>query len=340
MKRAFKIVFVFVSTILSIMILFIVFSYRPDVTRQSLEEGYYTEFSSYMTITIKDIEDKDVDILIHVKDQGEKSSPVIVLLHGMFSSLHTFEVWENKLVNDGFRVVLIDLPNHGLSGGFYDQTISLRRSAMVVKSILDSLSITSVIIGGNSMGGGVSWFFASEYHGVDDFEVKGLILIDAVYPVDNNDREEQSGLIFTILNSPLRNYLGKLTPKFLLKTLLQGAYGEDSIMNKEVLKRYYDLLRVEGHRDAILYSIQEQIQENSLTGIERLEKIRNDEISVLILWGEQDRWISSSYALNFKDILNVPQENVVIYERLGHVPMEEDPEMTYIDLISFLNSLE
>jgi pimeloyl-ACP methyl ester carboxylesterase len=340
LKKTLKIVFVFLSTILSVLILILGFSYRPDRTRESVEKLYFSEFSSYMNLTIQDTENNDVDVLIHFKDQGEKTNPVIVLLHGMFSSLHTFEDWEALLIKDGYRVISVDLPNHGLSGGFSDQTISLRRSAMIVKSILDNLSITSVIIGGNSMGGGVSWFFASEYHGVDGFEVNGLILIDAVYPVVSEDSEERNGLIFTILSSPLRNYFGKLTPRFLLKTLLEGAYGPDSIMKKDVLDRYYDLLRVEGHRDAILSSIQEPIQDNTLTGAERLEKIKNDQIPVLILWGKQDSWISSSFALDFKEILNVPEEFVVIYERLGHVPMEENPELTYLDLIDFLQKIE
>jgi len=80
-------------------------------------------------------------------------------------------------------VISIDLPYHGLSGAFSDNVTSLRRSAAAVKSLLEILDISEVIIGGNSMGGGVSWYFTAAYHNQDNFKVNGLVLIDSIYPM-------------------------------------------------------------------------------------------------------------------------------------------------------------
>jgi pimeloyl-ACP methyl ester carboxylesterase len=58
----------------------------------------------------------------------------------------------------------------------------------------------------------------------------------------------------------------------------------------------------------------------------------------LILWGEQDAVIPVSTATRLEAIL--PNTTTVIYPQLGHIPMEEAPELTASDVRQFLDSLE
>ena len=51
---------------------------------------------------------------LHVRDDGPKDAPAVILLHGFGSSLHTFEPWAEALKAD-YRVVRLDLPGSGLS---------------------------------------------------------------------------------------------------------------------------------------------------------------------------------------------------------------------------------
>src|SRR5262250_896490 len=46
---------------------------------------------------------------------GEARAPILVLLHGSNSSLHTWEPWAQRL-RGTMRVVTVDLPGHGLTG--------------------------------------------------------------------------------------------------------------------------------------------------------------------------------------------------------------------------------
>lgn len=319
------IVIIFFLLLSSVFLIF----YRSDLSQSSLEASYFTDYSHYIEVSIPTLDDEIIGIDIHYQDLGDEENEVIVLLHGAFASSHTFLPWAEKLVEENFRVILIDLPYHGLSGGFEDHVTSLRRSSYVVKGVLDALHITSLYIGGNSMGGGVSWYFTGAFHDAL-FDIRGLILIDSVFPSTSNGRPEG----FDILTRPfLLNIASKMTPRFLLKNILEGVYGSASTLAHETVDRYYDLLRKEGNRQAILRNTSESLPVSHLESL--LNQIHVNQIPVLIMWGEEDSWIPVETVTLFESVLIDAQ--TIIYEGLGHVPMEENPLLTVEDLIIFLN---
>jgi len=315
--------------------LFIVFTllfFRRDLSTQTLEKKYFTAYSHYEKITISTLQDTEESITIHYQDLGNTIDPVIVLLHGAFSSSHTFLEWASQLVDANYRVILIDLPYHGLSGGFSDHTTSLRRSSEVVKSLLNSLEIDSFYIGGNSMGGGVSWYLAGSYH-LHAFDIKGLILIDAVFPSDATHMAQRFSNITKVPG--LTWYISHLTPRFIIKNLLLGVYGQSADLTDEVIDRYYDLLRHSGHRRAILINEREDISLDEQLML--LDHIRDTGLPVLVLWGAEDTWVPVSVSLLFKEKLMLEDSQIIIFEALGHVPMEEQPVRTLIPVLAFIN---
>ena len=50
---------------------------------------------------------------IHYKDEGQ--GPVVILLHGVCSSLHTWDGWVERLKGH-YRIIRMDLPGFGLTG--------------------------------------------------------------------------------------------------------------------------------------------------------------------------------------------------------------------------------
>jgi len=332
-KKGIHILLSVIIVLFSVLFTAIAILYRADLSLSKLEEKYYIEESHYLDVTIDDLDGNDVSINIHYTDTGLVNSPVVVLLHGMFSSLHTFTPWTLSLVESGYRVIAIDLPNHGLTGNFSDNMISTRRSAAVVKYLMDELDVLSITIGGNSMGGGVAWQFASEYHGTNGFSVNGLILIDAVFP--EMMEGGPSGLMTLLSNPTVGKFISKMTPRFLLKRILMDVYGSSSTLSDATVDRYYDLLRKEGNREALVLANQETSGDD---GIDRLDFIREAGIPVLVLWGQEDGWIDADHADSFKSALDLSEEDVIIYEGLGHVPMEENPELTFTDLLIFLDA--
>lgn len=310
--------------------------YRADIPLETLAEEYATDTSFYVDVQIVPLEGEPFTVNVHAMEEGEETAPAVVLIHGMFSSSHTFLPWSERLVEEGYRVVLIDLPGFGLSETYSDGKTSQRRHSTVVKAVLDSLSIAEAFVGGNSMGGGVSWYFASESH-ENDFTVLGVILIDAVYPGMIQESGDEG--IQSLLASPVGRFLAHLTPRFLFASALKGAYGSSEPSEIDI-DRYYALLRGEGHREAIVSQEIEAEPDGSLSGMERLLTLKENGIPVLVMWGKWDSWIPVETAALFADSLDLSETSIVIFDSLGHVPMEEDPESTFPTLLDFLILVE
>jgi pimeloyl-ACP methyl ester carboxylesterase len=98
-----------------------------------------------------------------------------MLLHGSNASLHTWEPWV-ALLGDEYRIVSVDLPGHRLTGRVPDDDDSMAAFVATVAAVADHLGIDRFALGGNSMGGGVTWQFALAH----PERVSAMILVDAV----------------------------------------------------------------------------------------------------------------------------------------------------------------
>jgi pimeloyl-ACP methyl ester carboxylesterase len=62
--------------------------------------------------------------------------------------------------------------------------------------------------------------------------------------------------------------------------------------------------------------------------------LKSLDVPSLVLWGAKDRWISPAHVAQFAQRIRGTQS--VMYEGLGHIPMEEDPGRVLEDLRVFL----
>ena len=58
--------------------------YTPDKNRAELEARYANAPTDFM---------QAAGLRLHVRDSGPKDAPVVLLLHGFGSSLHTWDAW-------------------------------------------------------------------------------------------------------------------------------------------------------------------------------------------------------------------------------------------------------
>lgn len=312
--------------ITTLILLLVTFAFvRFDIPQETLEIKYFTNTSHYLNATITTLEGDEITAKIHYQDWGNMDDEVIILLHGAFSSSHTFDSWADRLVNSGYRVIAMDLPYFGLSSGFDDQITSYRRSAEVLHFLVSTLGINTFHLAGNSLGGAVAWYYTA-VHGE---YVSSLLLLDAIYPSIISPNETEKSWILSI---PLvTDFLATLSPKFMLKSILESAYADPSLLNSMVVDRYYDLLLREGTRKSILTSISEPLSQ------EEAELLLLDiEAPVYLMWGQEDTWIPVEYAYDFIELLSIPNNRIFIYPNLGHVPMEENPISTFSDYLSLL----
>ena len=77
---------------------------------------------------------------VHYRLTGE--GPTIVLLHGLSSSLHTWDAWHNEL-SEHYSVLSLDLPGFGLTGPFPGNDYSLDHYLDLLDAVMDSLGMAA-----------------------------------------------------------------------------------------------------------------------------------------------------------------------------------------------------
>ena len=272
-----------------------------------LKEKYTYETSRFVTIDELDV---------HYCDEGD--GEVILLVHGTFSSLHSFDDW-NEILKKQYRVIRLDLPGFGLTGPSPSHEYSIDDYSCFLDAFLEILNIKSCSLAGNSLGGWICWEFAVKYEN----RVDELILIDSAGYIG----EKSMPLPFVIAQTPVLRNVFNYVPRAVVRRFLRQVFEDQSKVTDKVVNRYYDLFHREGNKEAFVKLANSNYAHNT----DRLAQLS---IPVLIMWGANDNWINVKDSRKFeKDIQN---SEVVIYENVGHVPMEEIPEKSAADLISFL----
>ena len=99
-----------------------------------------------------------------------------------------------------------------------------------------------------------------------------------------------------------------------------------------MIDRYWELLRYPGNRVGDDRPGSRRAIHRSVPGAD-LARIT---APVLILWGREDRFIPVDAAAYFAKYL--PRSQTIIYDGIGHLPMEETPDRSAADVAAFLHT--
>lgn len=299
------------SFILLFIIGFVSFlSYHPGIEVEELKEKYTYSESDFI-----DFEGMEV----HYRKTG--NGPVLFLMHGVSSSLHTWEKWQEILSKD-FTVISIDVPSFGLTGPNPKDDYSIEMYMRTIDYIAKMLEIDSMFVGGNSYGGYLAWNYAVHNPEL----VKKVVLLDAAGFII----EEFKDIGFKLMSNKLTSGIAtRFTPKYLIGESVKNCYGNSALVSDELVERYYDLLLRKGNRNGFAKILQSQVAKEDLT-----KKIASVTQPTLIIWGQEDHLIDVSHAHLFNK--HIKNSELKIYEGIGHVPMEEIPEETALFTKAFL----
>lgn len=303
------------------------FLYKGEIPKDVVDAKYSSPASQFFTM--------DNGARVHFRDEGNSAGPVIVLVHGSNASLHTWEPWLAEFAST-YRVVTLDLPGHGLTGGVPDGDYSSAGQLKTVAAIVDHLGLDQFVLGGNSMGGGVTWRYALEHQD----QVKAMILVDASGPPAwwKERREAQADdkeppLVFELLGKPWFRAIAKhIDPYQLTVQGVNSAYNNSPVVDQALIDRFYELSLREGTRDATMARFGSRRSFDETFDLSVLTQ------PTLVMWGREDSLISVEMADKFADAL--PNTTVVIYDDVGHIPMEEIPVRSAKDVLTFLDTLE
>ncbi|MGH8436771.1 MAG: alpha/beta fold hydrolase [Pseudomonas sp.] len=262
---------------------------------------------------------------VHYRDEGSRDKPVLVLIHGVVASLHTWDGWINAFAAN-YRIIRFDVPGFGLTGPARDGVYGAERMVSIFGLLLDYLGVNKAVVAGNSLGGFIAWNFAL----AQPQRVEKLILIDpAGYHM------QKVPLMIAAAALPGATWAMPLwMPRALIAQGIKEVYGEPGRIKAGVIDRYYDLSRRPGNRRAMMdiFRVLLKVNREELHGTPA--RVAEIKAPTLLMWGERDRWISPTHVPLWQR--DLPGIQVKTYPGVGHIPMEEIPEQSAADALRFL----
>jgi pimeloyl-ACP methyl ester carboxylesterase len=292
---------------------FIAIYWAPDKDLKELKEKWAQKPSAFMQVN---------GIEVHYRDEGPKEDDLpIVLIHGTSASLHTWDGWAKEL-KEKRRIIRFDLPGFGLTGQFPDNDYSINSYIDFVESALNKLGVQKFIIGGNSLGGQIAWATAIKLPA----RVEKAILVDAAgYPIN----PYAVPIAWILIQIPIIDtVMERILPRAVVESSIKSLYGDPTYVSAEQVDRYYEITLRPGNRSALKARLHIARNENTSDLVKKVSQ------PTLIIWGKQDELIPIENAERFAQ--DISQSHLVVFEHLGHLPQEENPELTVQAVKDFL----
>ncbi len=294
---------------------------RPDVPYATLEAKYANAASQYVTLSD--------GVRVHYRDQGKRDGPVLVMVHGFSANLETWEPWVQRLGSE-YRIISLDLPGHGLTRAPEGYTLKRTGFVDIVDETTRKLGLTRFVLIGNSMGGGVTWNYAL----VHPDRVQGIVLVDAAGWPRDGEAKDDGPVAFKILRNPVgRALVRDLDASAMTRAGLRDAFEpQPDLATPEMVTRYVEMARAPGHKDIILGLMSGFDPADAATK----EKLAAIKVPTLVMHGDTDKLIPVDAAAKFGDA--IPGSTVIIYEKTGHIPMEQVADKSAADLDAWLKA--
>ncbi|MEM8728914.1 MAG: alpha/beta hydrolase [Pseudomonadota bacterium] len=93
---------------------------------------------------------------IHFLDLGPRDAPVLVMIHGLGGYLQHFTYAMTSLLDQDYRIIVLDRPGCGYSDRDDEAQAALTEQARMIWALLDTLEIKRPVLVGHSLGGAVA----------------------------------------------------------------------------------------------------------------------------------------------------------------------------------------
>jgi pimeloyl-ACP methyl ester carboxylesterase len=243
---------------------------------------------------------------IDLHPAGHTSLPTFLFIHGAGGSHRTWR--RQHELSKEFRLILLDLPGHGESGGEGEATIT--GYAAYVADYIASNRLRNVVLCGHSMGGAIALHLALN----EPKLLNGLVL------VGTGARLRVLPAIFALIREDFSLAVQGMAG-FLFYQSAPPALVEEE---RELLSHNSPELLLKDFTACDSFDI-----------MERVDEIR---LPSLVVCGKDDRLTGSTYS----ELLHqkISGSRFVLFEQCGHMPMLEQSEAFNEILSSFAKELQ
>lgn len=241
--------------------------------------------------------------------------PVVMLLHGLGTSLICWYSNIDALADAGYTVVVPDLPGNGDSDKPEHLHYDPDSAADFIYDFSQELGLNKFSLVGNSAGGVVASLFALQHPDM----VEKMVL------VASGGFGRKVSWFFRIVSVPL---LGDLIYRPWLNKKVEITkylfYRSPAIL-QELLPEIQRIKELPGSRNAMLRSIRSSI---NIRGLRKqgyiLDRLKNCSVPMMTIWGAEDIIIPISHAEAARREL--PNSVIRIIPECGHWPQMENPD--------------
>ncbi|WP_017185942.1 alpha/beta fold hydrolase [Alkalibacillus haloalkaliphilus] len=244
--------------------------------------------------------------------------PPIILIHGFLASTFTYNQIVQSLSRH-YSVLLIDLPGFGRSEKSITFNYSFENYTKLILAIMDYFKLEDAFFVGHSMGGQVSLNVAK----YAPQRVKKIVLLCSSGYLKKANRFLRYGSYLPLFHWYAYRYFQKKDVRGVMERVL---YDHSLITDKmmEEYKRplmeqdfYKSLLRLLRHREGDLLT----------------EELKQINTPTLLIWGKEDEIVPLKIGEKLNE--DLPNSELVVYEKAGHLITDERPKEVYEQIVSF-----
>jgi pimeloyl-ACP methyl ester carboxylesterase len=122
-----------------------------------------------------------------------------------------------------------------------------------------------------------------------------------------------------------------MSPRFATDLVMRKCYYNKDKITEEQIDTYAYYGSLPGAREAVAQTARQIVPEDIEAVTARYKTIK---VPVLVIWGEDDEVVPLSVGKNFKR--DIPDSELVILPKCGHIPPEEEALKTTQSIIEFL----
>ena len=261
--------------------------------------------------------------------------PVIVLLHGVPSSSWLYRKMLPEL-QQNFRVIAVDLLGYGSSAKPESTELNYLPAAQAgyIDELLANLNVTQYSLLFHDMGGLVAWEILTSDLAKSEQAISNLVVLNTIIAEQGFEHPgAQKGVISRATANAFSN---KLSSAAVLELTFKnmGLTNNAKLSAKECMG--YVLPMQEGASDALydfFTSFDAAHFDRLDKQIEGLRKFRGD---TLVMWGAEDKVLTADQIPRLQEVLNIREENLVVYPNNAHFLPEEIPNELASRITAFL----
>ena len=264
---------------------------------------------------------------IHYTITFSDKETTLIFLHSFHSSASSFSKVCNSLKTQ-FNIICLDFQGHGKSDPIKDEKFfhyySVNGTSTTLKELIKSLKITNFVIIGNSIGGNASVRAIPSLNGL-----KGLILVASI------QTHTVTEVFDTMYDKALTDLLFKQNiDEYEIKKLAQAYVYETSEYPEGLHQMELDIKNTDPHfREYLRISFENQ------KWVDEVEIIKNTNLPLLYLLGEEDRFINcKKYRKHLID-KGITNSQITTMPAAGHCPHLSQPQKFAAHIFQFMSNV-